>query len=46
VLFSPNIVTEIKSRRMRWVGYVARIAEKKDAFKIFLGNPEESKWKT
>ena len=24
---SPNIVLVIKSRRMRWAGYVARIAE-------------------
>jgi hypothetical protein len=31
---------------MRWVENEARIAEKKDAFKISLGNPEESKWKT
>jgi hypothetical protein len=26
---SPNIVTVIKSRRMRWVGYVARMEERR-----------------
>jgi hypothetical protein len=24
---SPNIITHIKSRRMRWAGYVARMGE-------------------
>jgi hypothetical protein len=24
---SPNIITVIKSRRMRWVGYVARMGQ-------------------
>jgi hypothetical protein len=24
---SPNIIRQIKSRRMRWVGYVARMGE-------------------
>jgi hypothetical protein len=27
--FSPSIITIIKSRRMRWVGHVARMGEKK-----------------
>ena len=27
-LYSPNIVREIKSRRMRWTGHVGRIAER------------------
>ena len=35
---SPNIVRSIKSRRLRWVGYVARI-EGKSAFKILTGTP-------
>ena len=26
-LYSPNIVRVIKSRRMRWAGYVARMGE-------------------
>jgi hypothetical protein len=35
---SPNIVTVIKSRRMRWAGHVARMGE---VFTVFwLGGPE------
>jgi hypothetical protein len=30
----------IKSRRMRWAGYVGRIGEKRNAYRIFVGNPE------
>jgi hypothetical protein len=26
---SPNIIRMMKSRRMRWAGYVARVGEKK-----------------
>jgi hypothetical protein len=28
---SPNIIRMIKSRRMRWAGYVARMGEKSNA---------------
>ena len=31
---SPNIVRVIKSRRLRWAGYVARIEEGRSAVKI------------
>ena len=31
----PNIVRVIKSRRLRWVGHVARMEEGRSAFKIF-----------
>jgi hypothetical protein len=30
----------IKSRRMRWAGHVARIGEKRNAYRILVGNPE------
>jgi hypothetical protein len=30
----------IRSRRMRWVGYVARMGAKRNAYRIFVGNPE------
>jgi hypothetical protein len=30
----------IKSRRMSWAGYVARMREKRNAYRILLGNPE------
>ena len=36
---SPNIVTVIKSRRLRWAGHVARMEEGKSAFKILTGKP-------
>jgi hypothetical protein len=37
---SPNIIRTIKSRRMRWAGHVARIGEKRNAYRILVGNPE------
>jgi hypothetical protein len=30
----------IKSRRMRWAGYVARMGAKRNAYRILLGSPE------
>ena len=36
---SPNIVRVIKSRRLRWVGHVARMDEGRSAFKILTGKP-------
>jgi hypothetical protein len=37
---SPSIIRMIKSRRMRWVGRVARMWEKRNAYRILVGNPE------
>jgi hypothetical protein len=37
---SPSIIRMIKSRRMRWAGYVARMGEKRNAYRILVGNPE------
>jgi hypothetical protein len=37
---SPSIFRMIKSRRMRWAGDVARMEEKRNAYRIFLGKPE------
>jgi hypothetical protein len=37
---SPNIIKVIKSRRMRRAGHVARAGEMRNAYKIFVGNPE------
>ena len=36
---SPNIVRVIKSRRLRWAGYVVRMEEGRSAFKILTGKP-------
>jgi len=38
---SPNIVWVIKSRRMRWVGHVARMGEERGVYRILVGKPEE-----
>jgi hypothetical protein len=37
---SPNIIRVNKSRRMRWVGQVARIGEKRGACRILVGRTE------
>jgi len=36
----PNIIRAIKRRRMGCAGYVARMGERRNAFKVLLGNPE------
>jgi ribosomal protein S16 len=33
----------IKSRRMRWAGHVARMGEKRNAYRILVGNPEKKR---
>ena len=38
--YSPNIVRVIKSRRMRWVGPVARMGKKRGVYRILVGKPE------
>jgi hypothetical protein len=30
----------MKSRRMRWAGYVARLGEKRNAYRVLEENPE------
>jgi hypothetical protein len=37
---SPSIIRMIKSRMMRWAGHVARMGEKRNAYKIVVGKPE------
>jgi hypothetical protein len=37
---SPNIIRMNKLRRVRWTGHVALMAEKRNAYRIFVGNPE------
>jgi hypothetical protein len=36
---SPSIIRMIKSRRIRWAGHVARMGEKRNAYRILVGNP-------
>jgi hypothetical protein len=37
---SPNIIRMIKSRKMRWAGHVARMGEKRNAYRILVEKPE------
>jgi hypothetical protein len=37
---SPSINRIINSRVMRWAGHVARIGEKRHAYRILVGEPE------
>jgi hypothetical protein len=37
---SPIIIGIIKSRRMRWAGYVARMGEKRNEYRLLVGKPE------
>jgi len=37
---SPNIIRVIKSRRMRWAVYIARMGERRGAYRVLVGKPE------
>jgi hypothetical protein len=37
---SPNIIRQIKSRRMRWAGCVARMGEERNVYRVLMGKPE------
>jgi hypothetical protein len=37
---SPDIIRQIKSRRMRWAGHVARMAEGRNMYRVLVGKPE------
>ena len=43
VLLYRNIVRGIKSRRMRWVGHVARMGERRGIYRVLVGKPEGKK---
>jgi hypothetical protein len=38
--FSPNIIRMMKSRRLRWIGHVACMGEKRNACRVLVGNVE------
>jgi hypothetical protein len=40
---SPNIVSVIKSRRMRWAGHVAGMREGRGVYRILFGSPESKR---
>jgi hypothetical protein len=37
---SPNIIRQIKSRRMRWAGHVARMGDDRKVYRVLVGKPE------
>jgi hypothetical protein len=37
---SPGIIRIIKSRRMKWAGHIARMGEKRNAYRLLVGKPE------
>jgi hypothetical protein len=38
--YSPSIIRIIKSRRIRWAGLLERMGDKRNAYRILVGNPE------
>jgi hypothetical protein len=37
---SPSIIRIIKTRRIRWVGHVVRMGEKRNMYRLLVGKPE------
>jgi hypothetical protein len=37
---SPDIIRQIKSRRMRWAGHVARMGKGRNVYRVLVGKPE------
>jgi hypothetical protein len=37
---SPSIIRTIKSKRMKWAGQVARMWERRNAYRLLVGKPE------
>ena len=40
---SPNIIKNLKSRRLRWAGHVARMEQSRIACRVLVGKPEEKR---
>jgi hypothetical protein len=38
---SPDITRQLKSRRMRLAGHVARMGEERNVYRVLVGKPEE-----
>jgi hypothetical protein len=37
---SPDIIRQVKSRRMRWAGHAARMGEERKVYKVLVRKPE------
>jgi hypothetical protein len=40
---SPSIIRIIKPRRMRWPGHIARMGEKRNAYRILVETPKATR---
>ncbi|KAJ4448787.1 hypothetical protein ANN_00178 [Periplaneta americana] len=40
---SPDIIRNIKSRRLRWAGHVVGMGESRNAYRVLVGRPEEKR---
>ena len=40
---SPDIIRDLKSRRLRWAGQVARMEQPRNAYRVLVGNLEENR---
>jgi hypothetical protein len=40
ILYSSQNIRQIKSRRMRWAGHVARMGEERNVYRVLMGKPE------
>ena len=40
---SPNIIRNLKSRRLRWAGHVARIEQSRNTYRVLVGKPESKR---
>jgi hypothetical protein len=37
---SPDIIRQVKSRRMMWAGHVARMGQERKVYRVLVGKPE------
>jgi hypothetical protein len=37
---SPDIIRQIKSRRMRWAEHVACVGERRNVYRVLMGKPK------
>lgn len=40
---STNVITAIKLRRMRWVGNLAHVGNKRNGYRVFTGTPRRKR---
>ena len=41
--YSPNIIKNLKSKRLRWAGHVARVEQSVNAYRVLVGKPESKR---